>query len=1006
VSTGPPLLSGTAGIGFTGITLAGDTTVGGSGPWDTDPVKNLGVWGLNSGTLSTGSSNYNFIKTGLNQFGLSGSTTVDPALGNIDVQQGLLALQGSVSSLGDPGSNITIRAGATVSFFDTTTLWVKNFILFGDGATANLFNYDGANTIAGPITLNGSCVFGAAPLARGTPLSLTISSAIGGSGSLLKSGLDSLILTGTNTYTGGTLVSAGKLVLDGPNIGGSSLTNISGSIIAGTGSNSGPVAVGGTLSPGDDSTVAATLGTGPLTLNGSTLIFDVDNSVSDQVVVNGNLTLSGTISIQLNIGTLTVGQNYPLIHYSGSLIGGTNGLQLLPLLPGYVVNLYSNANTIGVTVGYLPLNKIWKGGAAGATTLWNTTTVNWLNAGNPDVFNAGDFATFDDTGTNIVSLVGSLPSAGVTLNNSVSNYYFGGTGKLTGVGGLTMNGAASLVITNSGSNDFTGGLTVGNGGGYLVVGNGGTSGSPGNGPITNLTGITFNKSGTNSVNNNFFATGIVTNLAGVLLLNGDNSGADMNLDIINSTVRPGTATALGRNTGTTLIESGATLDVNGQNVGAKSVTVSGSGVGGNGAIINSGVAQNSALQSITLLADTRFGGANRWDLRAGSVSSLNTGGGAFSITKVGANQVSLVSITNVDANLADIDIQQGTFAIQNNTGQMGDPNRTIFVRTGATLDLFNLNLNPLNKIINVTNTGVITNESGTSIIIGPISILGKVTFGVTNSLIISNIDAFTAGGTVTNITKTGNGVLTLISNTLPSSTVIDIVAGTVDINQQSTGSTLALGAGQSLRGNGNLAGTLQVNAGGTVAPGEATNGTLTVSNNIVLGGTTFMKIVKTANTNDILRTSGSINYGGSLVVSNMAGTLVGSESYKLFSAASYSGGFSAIIPAVPGAGLTWNTNNLTVNGTISVVGSSSPTTNATITKVTQVGTNLVVHGTNNNVPNTSFHYVVLTSGNITNALSNWTAVVTNPFKSDGTFDYTNPIVPGTPQQFLDVKAVP
>jgi hypothetical protein len=58
------------------------------------------------------------------------------------------------------------------------------------------------------------------------------------------------------------------------------------------------------------------------------------------------------------------------------------------------------------------------------------------------------------------------------------------------------------------------------------------------------------------------------------------------------------------------------------------------------------------------------------------------------------------------------------------------------------------------------------------------------------------------------------------------------------------------------------------------------------------------------------------------------------------------------------------------------------------------------------VPNTSFHYVVLTSGNITNALSNWTAVVTNPFKSDGTFDYTNPIVPGTPQQFFDVKAVP
>src|SRR6185437_3423265 len=143
VSTGPPLLSGTAGIGLNTITMTGDTTVGGSGPWDTDPVKNLGVFGLNSGTLSTGGSNYNFIKVGLNQFGLSGSTGVDPALGNIDVQQGLLALQDSVNGLGDPGSNITIRAGATVSFYNTTTAWLKNFILFGDGQNPNLFNYNG-----------------------------------------------------------------------------------------------------------------------------------------------------------------------------------------------------------------------------------------------------------------------------------------------------------------------------------------------------------------------------------------------------------------------------------------------------------------------------------------------------------------------------------------------------------------------------------------------------------------------------------------------------------------------------------------------------------------------------------------------------------------------------------------------------------------------------------------------------------------------------------------------
>ena len=47
-----------------------------------------------------------------------------------------------------------------------------------------------------------------------------------------------------------------------------------------------------------------------------------------------------------------------------------------------------------------------------------------------------------------------------------------------------------------------------------------------------------------------------------------------------------------------------------------------------------------------------------------------------------------------------------------------------------------------------------------------------------------------------------------------------------------------------------------------------------------------------------------------------------------------------------------------------------------------------------------------TSPNITNALTNWTPVITNPFNSGGTFDYTNPIVPGSSQLFFDTKAVP
>jgi len=105
-----------------------------------------------------------------------------------------------------------------------------------------------------------------------------------------------------------------------------------------------------------------------------------------------------------------------------------------------------------------------------------------------------------------------------------------------------------------------------------------------------------------------------------------------------------------------------------------------------------------------------------------------------------------------------------------------------------------------------------------------------------------------------------------------------------------------------------------------------------------------------------------------------------------------------------GAGLSWSNSG---SGVFTIVATAvGPSTNASITHVSLSGTNLLVHGTNNNVPNTNFHYAVLISTNIATRLSNWTVVGTNSFNPDGTFDYTNPIVPGTPRQFIDVKVVP
>jgi hypothetical protein len=153
---------------------------------------------------------------------------------------------------------------------------------------------------------------------------------------------------------------------------------------------------------------------------------------------------------------------------------------------------------------------------------------------------------------------------------------------------------------------------------------------------------------------------------------------------------------------------------------------------------------------------------------------------------------------------------------------------------------------------------------------------------------------------------------------------------------------------------------------------------------------------------------GTIQLGGTLNLTRLEGSYAVGQTYTLFNATTYSGVFASIVPAQPGSGLAWNTNNLAVNGTLTIDPGAitGPSTNASITKVSLSGTNLVVHGTNNNVPNTSFHYAVLVSSNVNLPLSNWSILGTNSFNSGGTFDYTNPIVPGTPRQFIDVEAVP
>jgi len=123
-----------------------------------------------------------------------------------------------------------------------------------------------------------------------------------------------------------------------------------------------------------------------------------------------------------------------------------------------------------------------------------------------------------------------------------------------------------------------------------------------------------------------------------------------------------------------------------------------------------------------------------------------------------------------------------------------------------------------------------------------------------------------------------------------------------------------------LGGTGTIAGPVTVSSGGTISPGTSI-GTLTLNSAPVFGGTCFMEINRNGGAplaDRIALTSGTLNYGGTLVVSNAGTALLGGEVFTLFSAPAYGGTFaSANLPSLS-AGMNWYTGLLTSNGTIKV----------------------------------------------------------------------------------------
>jgi len=198
--------------------------------------------------------------------------------------------------------------GGTIYFFGESTGGQSRIEVFGNGSL-DITNRHPPSVTVGSIEGDGDIFLGANNLTVGSnQLSATFSGIVddtGSGGSLTKIGNGTLVLSGENTYSGGTIIQGGKLLINNTTGSGTGIgpVQVNAGQLGGSGVISGNVTVGdashsrGTLSPGDSGQSCDTL-----TIQ-STLTLQSDGNYkfnlntrtakSDSVVANGVTINSG-----------------------------------------------------------------------------------------------------------------------------------------------------------------------------------------------------------------------------------------------------------------------------------------------------------------------------------------------------------------------------------------------------------------------------------------------------------------------------------------------------------------------------------------------------------------------------------------------------------------------------------------------------------------------------------------------------------------------------------------
>ncbi|HEV2692857.1 MAG TPA: hypothetical protein VG347_08160 [Verrucomicrobiae bacterium] len=266
------------------------------------------------------------------------------------------------------------------------------------------------------------------------------------------------------------------------------------------------------------------------------------------------------------------------------------------------------------------------------------------------------------------------------------------------------------------------------------------------------------------------------------------------------------------------------------------------------------------------------------------------------------------------------------------------------VNAGSTLSLSNsVALNTGSRTLTANgslylngNTVLVDLLAGTGSIVNRGGGNGLLNLGVAggNNTIDGNLALGDGTAGTLGLVKSGAGALTFSANT-PISGGLVISNGTVFVNNTTgsgTGSGTVTVAGGALGGTGIISGPVNIQSAGSLGIGSGTISTLTINNNVTIGGNCKVQ-VNTGNvpTTDKFTGINTLTYGGTLTVNNTGGTLTTANSFKIFNAAHYAGAFATISPSTPAAGLAWDTSTLATDGTLRIASGVNLTpTNITV----------------------------------------------------------------------------